>query len=206
MVGVIKEGMLQGLPVVLQGPSGPTVPTIGSPDVPPRVAWAWLGAVQDAWRSASLRGWPEHPTCWGEVSKPSASLRGWLEHPTWLECAPTVYVLQVVLFICFLVFPVVSTLAFEGLDLCDPFVISTNPETQEEESISFLMADYNVVCGTPAHTEVQALAAVAVMIYPIGIPFLYGVMLSRVRETLRARRATRFSEAPSSKSRPGPQR
>ena len=34
MVGVIKEGMLQGLPVVLQGPSGPTVPTSGSPDVP----------------------------------------------------------------------------------------------------------------------------------------------------------------------------
>ena len=106
--------------------------------------------------------------------------------------------LPVCLVILFLVFPAVSTVAFEGLDVCEEFS-SREPEflinNQFTQDISFLKADPQVVCDTPQHTQIQALALVAVLLYPLGIPAFFFVMLRIVRKELKAQRSSRLSEA-----------
>ena len=107
--------------------------------------------------------------------------------------------LPVCLVILFLVFPAISTLAFEGLDVCDVF-LSQNPEFLDRSgnlvpTISFLKADYKVQCNTPQHDRVQELAFVAVFLYPVGIPAFFAVMLRTVRKELKAKRTSRLSEA-----------
>ena len=115
---------------------------------------------------------------------PAAELRAALE-------AGLLQALPSVLAIGFLVFPIVSSLAFQGLELCDSW-----RDAAGEETYSFLKADYEVDCNDPSvFYPIRTLAIVAIGLYPVGIPAIYLVLLRRVRETIMLRRSTRVSEA-----------
>jgi hypothetical protein len=75
------------------------------------------------------------------------------------------------LFITFLIYSTVSTVVFQTF-ACD------NIETT---GISYLRADYSVICNTSRHNAYKAYAAVMIIVYPIGIPLLYAWLLYRER-------------------------
>ena len=47
-----------------------------------------------------------------------------------------------------------------------------------------MMSDQSVDCGTAKHAAYQVYAGVMMVVYPVGIPTLYGVLLWRAREPL----------------------
>ncbi|CAM9190562.1 unnamed protein product, partial [Ectocarpus sp. 8 AP-2014] len=52
------------------------------------------------------------------------------------------------------------------------------------EGESYLGADYGIQCHTDKHTWYKVYAGIMIMVYPIGIPLLYSVILWRNRESL----------------------
>jgi hypothetical protein len=87
------------------------------------------------------------------------------------------------LFISFLAFPMVSTQAFRAFPC------------EEVGERFYLKADYTVECGSSADTLIKLWAALAVLLYPIGVPLYYAVLLSKVRITVLKNEATPLSEA-----------
>ena len=78
------------------------------------------------------------------------------------------------LLVTFLVYSSVSSVVFqtfacEGLD----------------DGKSYLRADFTIVCDSPKHKAFQIYAGLMVMIYPIGIPALYAVLLFSNHHVLR---------------------
>ena len=49
---------------------------------------------------------------------------------------------------------------------------------------SYLRADYSVDCDSSDYTSIYSLAIIMVLVYPIGIPLIYFVMLYKNREKL----------------------
>ena len=62
------------------------------------------------------------------------------------------------LVLSFLVFPMVSSAAFRAFS-CEEF----------SNGRSFLRADYAVECGTEEHRQVQSIAWLGILLYPVGI-------------------------------------
>jgi hypothetical protein len=95
-----------------------------------------------------------------------------------IECLPTV------LRICFIAYPLVSTVAFRAFELED-----------FGEAGRYLVSDYSVKEGTDEYRDCIMLAAVAIGIYPLGIPLLYALLLYRARHAIQAGRDTSLSKA-----------
>ena len=81
---------------------------------------------------------------------------------------------SIALLVTFLVYSsfsseVFQTFACEGLD----------------DGKSYLRADYTIVCDSPKHKAFQIYAGLVVMMYPIGIPALYAVLLFSNHHVLR---------------------
>ncbi|CAM9335907.1 unnamed protein product, partial [Choristocarpus tenellus] len=55
-----------------------------------------------------------------------------------------------------------------------------------DDGRSLLRADYSLSCNTNRHLMFKIYAGVMILVYPIGIPFLYGVLLFRHRHALRS--------------------
>jgi hypothetical protein len=72
----------------------------------------------------------------------------------------------------FLVYSTVSTTVFQTF-ACDP----VDDFAEKKVKTSYLRADYSVQCDTPEHNRYKAYAAFMVIIYPLGIPALYGYLL-----------------------------
>ena len=95
------------------------------------------------------------------------------------ECLPSC------LKVLFLTYPLVSTIAFRAFDCLDLGV-----------SGRFLRADYSVQCDAGAeYTHVQALAVLAVFLFPVGVPAAYAALLFHSRRALRAETPTQLSRA-----------
>jgi hypothetical protein len=75
------------------------------------------------------------------------------------------------LLMTFLMYSTVSTVVFQTF-ACDNI---------ESTGISYLRADYSVICDTSRHNAYKAYAAVMIIVYPIGIPLLYTWLLYRER-------------------------
>jgi len=85
----------------------------------------------------------------------------------------------VFLLLTFLIFPGCSTLIFQF------FACTTFRESQVSgESRRVLQVDYSVTCASPAYRRMTAYALLAMMIYPIGIPLLYFVLLWGMRKRI----------------------
>ncbi|CAM9808689.1 unnamed protein product, partial [Laminaria digitata] len=78
------------------------------------------------------------------------------------------------LLLTFLVYTSASTLVFQTF-ACDDAV---------EDGNSYLRADYSLSCESSLHTFFKRYAMFMILVYPIGIPVLYAVILWRKRELL----------------------
>lgn len=78
------------------------------------------------------------------------------------------------LFILFFVYSSVSYTVFQTF-VCDDL----------DDGMSFLRADYSIVCSTARHAAYRAYASVMVFVYPVGIPVFYGWWLTRNQRDLK---------------------
>jgi hypothetical protein len=83
----------------------------------------------------------------------------------------------VFLAITFLMYSTVSTTVFQAF-ACDTIDDSATTKT------SYLRADYSIQCGTAKHKLYKVYAAFMVIIYPLGIPALYALLLWNNRHKL----------------------
>ena len=61
--------------------------------------------------------------------------------------------------------------------------------------MSFLKADYRIVCEGAEHETIKAVAILAVCLYPVGIPLMYLLLLIAARRAIIEERPTRLSTA-----------
>ena len=80
----------------------------------------------------------------------------------------------IILVVTYTVLPTVSTIVF-GAFPCDEL------DTQE----SYLIADYSINCGDTGYTFYSVYAGLMVLLYPIGIPLLYTLLLWKKREHIK---------------------
>ena len=88
------------------------------------------------------------------------------------------------LYLSFLVFPMVSSAAFRAFS-CEDF----------DDGKSYLRTDYAVECGSEVHARAEALAWLGIGLYPIGISLLYVVLLLRARRAILDDKPTELSRA-----------
>ena len=65
-----------------------------------------------------------------------------------------------------------------------------------DDGHTYLRADYRIKCTDAKHRLLQAYAAVMIAVYPVGIPFLYAVILFRYRRVLSDDRANKSKAQP----------
>lgn len=96
--------------------------------------------------------------------------------------------LPAMLVISFLAFPAVSSLAFRGLQ-CEEFEDSRGVQSR-------LKADYEVDCGNEEdYGSVRRLSWLAIVLYPIGVPVLYWLLLRMAKVAIVKDRPTALSRA-----------
>jgi len=83
----------------------------------------------------------------------------------------------------FLVFPMVSSAAFQAFP-CEEF-----------DDGSFLRADFAIECGTPEHDQVVTLAWIGILLYPVGISLLYIVLFRKANRAILDEKPTALSRA-----------
>ena len=93
-------------------------------------------------------------------------------------------VTPLVMRIFFLAYPIVTNVAFEAFS-CFEF----------EGSSSWLIADVSIQCGSDEHLQAQALARVAIAIYPIGLIVLNASLLFHARHAISFGPRTELSKA-----------
>lgn len=82
--------------------------------------------------------------------------------------------LQAALFVMFFIYSSVSFTVFQTF-VCDTL----------DNGVSYMRADYNLTCDTPAYHAYRVYAALMVCVYPIGIPATFALLLGRNRRDLR---------------------
>jgi len=97
-------------------------------------------------------------------------------------------VLPLALVATFVLVPSTATRIFKSF-LCD--VIEYN----EQESRRYLHDDLYQDCDDPSYQTLQHIALVMIVIWPLGVPFLYAVLLWSSRDAVRIGKHTRLSRA-----------
>ena len=88
------------------------------------------------------------------------------------------------LFLSFLIFPLVSSMAFRVWS-CEEF-----------ENGSFMRADYSIKCSreNPEYASIVALALFGILLFPVGISLLYMVLFYQARQSILASKPTALSK------------
>ena len=81
--------------------------------------------------------------------------------------------ISAVILVTFLVYSSVSSAVLQMFDCQDL-----------DDGNNYLRADYSILCDSPKHRALQVYAGVMVIIYPVGIPALYSMLLFRNRSVL----------------------
>ncbi|CAM9844184.1 unnamed protein product [Scytosiphon promiscuus] len=81
--------------------------------------------------------------------------------------------LSIALFVMFMVYSTVSYTIFQTFE-CDEL----------DDGKSYLRADYSLTCSTPLHGFYQAYAGLMVVVYPLGVPCVFGWWLFKHRHEL----------------------
>ena len=89
-----------------------------------------------------------------------------------------------VLWLTFLIFPLVSSMAFRVWS-CEEF-----------ENGSFMRADYSIKCSreNPEYASIVALALFGILLFPVGISLLYMVLFYQARQSILASKPTALSK------------
>ncbi|CAN0122023.1 unnamed protein product [Ectocarpus sp. 6 AP-2014] len=90
----------------------------------------------------------------------------------------------VFLLLTFLVYSSVSSTVFKTF-ACDEL----------EDGKNYLRTDYRIECDSSKHKVFQVYAGFMILLYPLGIPMLYSIMLFRDREVLKKDKADRDDSA-----------
>ena len=87
------------------------------------------------------------------------------------------YATPALLMLMFFTYPLVTNIAFEAFP-CHAF-------TEGDGTVrSWLRADVEVECDTAEHRRVIAIAVLAILIYPVGLPVLCAALLVRARAAI----------------------
>ena len=105
----------------------------------------------------------------------------WCRHRSLLPALPNT------LRFTYLVFPIVSSKGFQAFASCDCY------ENVDGDDLCLLPSDWHVVC--PKDAELIAVALVAVVLYGLGIPTAYALLLWRCREAIGTGEPTELSRA-----------
>jgi len=84
----------------------------------------------------------------------------------------------------FLVFPMVSSTAFQAF-ACEEF----------DNDRAFLRTDFAVECHTPEHARVRSLAIIGLLLYPVGVSLLYILLFRKARRAILDEKPTALSRA-----------
>ncbi|KAL1525655.1 hypothetical protein AB1Y20_020505 [Prymnesium parvum] len=101
-----------------------------------------------------------------------------------------------VLIVTFVLVPSTATRVFKSF-LCEAFHVSDTPV----ETVRFMAVDPSSSCDSDDYRTTQQVAFVAVLVWPIGVPLLYAVLLWHSRRAIKSgvpttlSRATRFLSA-----------
>ena len=119
------------------------------------------------------------------VARRGASARYSAVH-TWMGVlnAGGLLALPHLLMLSFLVFPMVSSTAFQAF-ACEPF----------DNGEAFLRADFAVRCYTPAHNTARGLAMLGLLLYPIGVSLLYIILFRKANRAILDEKPTALSRA-----------
>jgi hypothetical protein len=110
---------------------------------------------------------------------------------TWVLRRDVVSALPFVLRLTYLLYPAISSKGFQTLGNCDCFTMWDG-----SPSVCFLPADYSVEChGNRAPFGLLALGLLAVLLYGIGVPVLYGLLLFACRDAIRNEKKTSLANA-----------
>ena len=82
--------------------------------------------------------------------------------------------LAVGLFILFMVYSSVSHTIFQTF-VCDPL----------DSGVTYLRADYNLVCWTGTHVAYTTYAGIMIIVYPVGIPAVFAGALFKNRDSIK---------------------
>ena len=83
--------------------------------------------------------------------------------------------LAVGLFLLFMVYSSVSYTIFQTF-VCDPL----------DSGVTYLRADYDLVCGTRTHVAFMTYAGIMILVYPVGIPAMFAVALFINRDGIKS--------------------
>uniref|UniRef100_A0A7S1UI10 EGF-like domain-containing protein n=1 Tax=Phaeomonas parva TaxID=124430 RepID=A0A7S1UI10_9STRA len=86
-------------------------------------------------------------------------------------------ILYVLFLVTFFVLPTTTTLSCNTF-LCEKLDTAEPPGIDDNDK-SYLVQDYSIECYTDRHRLYQAYAAVMIVIYPVGIPTFYAMLLLR---------------------------
>ena len=75
--------------------------------------------------------------------------------------------------IALLLYSIASSAVFRAF-ACDPL----------DDGIAYLRSDYRIECNSPKHKAFQVYAAFMLVVYPLGIPIFFALLLFRQREAL----------------------
>merc|ERR1740130_1965614 len=109
--------------------------------------------------------------------------------------------LPAVSIITFMAFPSVSSVAFRAwacveFDLDTKYDIYNQPLQRAAPDVeSFMRDDLKIKCGSPEHDDAVGLASLAIVLYPVGIPLLYLLLLISARKAIKKERPTPLSSA-----------
>ena len=101
-----------------------------------------------------------------------------------LRCLP------IVLLFSFCLCTSVSSGAFSAWD-CVEFIL----DSRTDAKTSFLRKDLSIECGTELHAQVQQIATIWILVWPVGMPLLYFFLLWTCRAALIKRESTPFTRA-----------
>jgi hypothetical protein len=101
-------------------------------------------------------------------------------------------ILPFALAISFLLVPSTSTRIFKTF-FCDPF--DANSTATPSITRRFLHEDLNLDCEVDEYSESRNIAVVLVLVWPIGVPLLYALLILVSREAQRTGRPTTLSRA-----------
>ena len=98
--------------------------------------------------------------------------------------------LQVAIFISFCALPTVTRSLFLAFQ-CESF----GYDDQEDSKRSYLTASLNVECGSSEHSPIRALAAVLIVLWPVGMPLMYALLLYRCQRPILSHQPTTLTRA-----------
>jgi hypothetical protein len=95
------------------------------------------------------------------------------------------------LYITYFTLPSICTVIFRVFPRCE----DVDPEDVQPGSDLYMTADYSIACDSERYLFARTYASCMVVVYPIGVPVYYWLLLHRSREEIKSRLDSRNGQA-----------